>query len=197
MHDSTTLLKEADDLAEAGLIDQAIEKYLAAHEAEPENVVCAIKVGAFLLEHGDSENAYTIFQDAAFYQPENPKIFSLMGLAMISLGRTDEAEICLQRAIDLDPQDHNSEMLLEGLKEQQASGEGIARAVETLTMILNYADQPEKIDEILKRMDSNLLAVVRANAMTARSEGQIEMADGLDELAKNIEEIIVRRILEE
>lgn len=194
--DASRLVEEAEVLAEAGSHKEALEKFSAAHSAAPENVEIAIKAGSFYIKQGMPEAAYTIFQDAAFYQPQNSRVFSLMGLALINLGRNDEAQICLQRALNINPQDENSRLLLTGLQEELGSEEGMKRASETLTMILNYSDQPEMLDEILKRIDSNLLALVKANAATARDEGQVEIADGLDELAGNIENIIVQRIME-
>lgn len=194
--EAARLMDEAEVLAAAGSIQEAAEKFAAAHRAAPENIENAISAGSFFIKQGQAEKAYAIFQGAAFFQPNNPRIFSLMGLALINLGRGDEAQICMQRALDLDPQDENTRLLLVGLQQEQDSGENLARAAETLTMILNYSEQPEVIDEVLKRMDSSLLALVRANAATAREDGQVEMADSLDELAKNIENIIVQRILE-
>ncbi len=190
-------MKAADALVAAGSFEQAIEKYESALNADPENIKNALKIGGFLINCQQTEKAYLILQKSAFYEPGNNKIFGMMGLALINLGRTDEAEICLQRAVELNPKDKNSRLLLTGLKEKQASGEGLARAAETLTMILSYSDQPEKMEEILKRVDSNLLAVVRANAVTARQDGQNEMAGSLDELAKNLENLIIQRILGE
>jgi tetratricopeptide (TPR) repeat protein len=194
--EAVRLIAEAEVLAAAGSIQEAAEKFLAAHQAAPENGEHALSAGSFFIKQGQSEQAYAIFQDAAFYQPNNPRIFSLMGLALINLGRGDEAQICLQRALDLDPQDENTRLLLVGLQQEQDSGETLARAAETLGMILNYSEQPEVFEEVLRRMDSSLLALVRANAVTAREDGQLEMADSLDELAKNIENLIVQRILE-
>lgn len=192
---ASIIFEEAEALAKAGSVDEAVEKFLSAHSAEPENVDLAIKAGSYFIEVGQPERAYLIFQDAAFYQPQNSRIFGLMGLALINLGRKDEAQVCLQYAITLDPQDESSQLLLTGIREEQNSGEGIAKAAETLNMILTYADNPEMMDEIMKRVDSNLLALVKANAATAREDGQQEMADGLNELAGNIENIIVQRIL--
>jgi tetratricopeptide (TPR) repeat protein len=194
--DASRLIEEAEAMAEAGSFEEAAEKFSAACLAVPDNIDFAITAGSFFIKQGQTEKAHAIFQEAAFYHPENSKIFSLMGLALINLGRGDEAQICMQRALDLNPQDENTRLLLVGLQQEQNSGENLARAAETLTMILNYSEQPEIIDEVLKRMDSSLLALVRANAATAREDGQLEMADSLDELAGNIENIIVQRILE-
>jgi tetratricopeptide (TPR) repeat protein len=191
------LIKEGDALAEAESFGQAKMKYMAAIKAAPENAANALKVGSFLLERGEVEKALKIFESAAFYEPQNGKIFSLMGLALINLGRIDEAEVALRRAVDLDPDDQNSSILLSGLKEQHESGQALYKAVETLMMILNFSDQPRQLKEILKRVDSSLVALVKANGFTAREEGQNDLADGLDELAQNLENIIASRILSE
>jgi Flp pilus assembly protein TadD len=194
---ASDLMKEADTLAENGSFDQAMDKYEAAVKSAPDNAVNAMTFGSFLLERGEFEKAYQVYQKAAFYEPHNAFAFSLMGLVLIHLGRKDEAEVSLRRAIELNPRDQNSQMLLSGLREEKESWDGVLRAVETLMMILNYADQPQQLKEILTRVDSNLLALVKANALTARNEANIELADNLDELAQNFENIIARRILED
>ncbi|MHC1782814.1 MAG: tetratricopeptide repeat protein [Anaerolineaceae bacterium] len=192
---ASDLMKDADALAEKRSLDEAMAAYNAAMKAAPENAAYAMKVGCFLLERGEIEKALKIFQSAAFFEPQNGKIFSLMGLTLINLGRIDEAEVALRRAVELNPNDQNSSILLSGLKEQHESGQTLFKAVETLMMILNFSDQPRQLNEILKRVDSNLVALVKANGFTAREEDQIDLADGLDELALNLENIIARRIL--
>jgi tetratricopeptide (TPR) repeat protein len=194
---ASDFIQQADALAEKGLFELAGEKYEAGIHAFPEDASLAVKYGNFLLGQGDDLKAYAVYQKAAFYEPENGKVFSLMGLVLIHLGRLDEAEVCLQKAIELNPEDQNSVMLLSGLKEEKGSWDGVLRAVETLMMILNFADQPQQLKEILKRVDSNLLALVKANAFTAREDQSLQLADNLDELAHNIENIIAERILED
>lgn len=190
------LIHEADELAEKGLFDQAKEKYENAIKVSPENSSYGIKYGNFLLERGENLKAYKVYENVAFHEPRNATAFSLMGLVLIHLGRIDEAEVSLQKAVELNPSDRNSLMLLSGLREEKGSWDGILKAVETLIMILNFVDQPQQLKEILKRVDSNLLALVKVNAFSAREDQNLRLANQLDELVLNLENIIARRILD-
>ena len=58
-----------------------------------------------------------------------------------------------------------------------------------------FENQPSQLEKILGRLDTDLLALVRANADTARKDGELDLAAGFDKLAAYIDSILAIRIL--
>lgn len=63
-------------------------------------------------EGGDLETAWTTYQEALKYAPENPIALSMMGVIQQQLGNLDNAEALLGRAAELDPADANTQFNL-------------------------------------------------------------------------------------
>ncbi|MCJ7533662.1 MAG: tetratricopeptide repeat protein, partial [Anaerolineales bacterium] len=58
---------------------------------------------------------------------------------------------------------------------------------ETLQILLEADDLPAALEANQDKLDADLLALVRENANAARADGEVELAEGLDNLAAYIE----------
>jgi GT2 family glycosyltransferase len=64
------------------------------------------------------------------------------------------------------------------------------KAAETLQLLLEADDLDDALQRHAKRLDADVLTLVRANAAAARQEGQVELAEGLENLAAYIEQAL-------
>ena len=67
-----------------------------------------IKMGKKQLEDGQYDNAINLFQKAISLNQNNPDLWNLMGTALRSLGRYNEAIECFNKSLEIDPRDKNS-----------------------------------------------------------------------------------------
>jgi glycosyltransferase involved in cell wall biosynthesis len=65
-----------------------------------------------------------------------------------------------------------------------------SRAQETFRLLLNADDISAALQQYRNRFDAGLLALVHSNAAAARADGQAELAEGLDDLAAYIAEVV-------
>ncbi len=189
--------KKTEEFVEKGDFTSALEAYDQALALQPLNPYLIAKKGNVLLKSGALDAAMAQFKRAIDVDPQFALGYSLLGILFIHLDRYEEAETALQTAIKINPKDKNSRILLSGLKTKTSpvSWERIVEAVETLRMILTFENQPLQLEKILGRLDTDLLALVRANAETARRDGEVDLADGFDKLAAYIDSILAIRIL--
>lgn len=64
-----------------------------------------VSVGKSHLEHGNFENALSIFEQALLLNPKNPDLWNYKGAALRSLGRYAESMECFNNSLKLDPRD--------------------------------------------------------------------------------------------
>ena len=67
-----------------------------------------IALGKSQLEKGDFNNALSSFEQAILLDQKNPDLWNLMGTALRSLGRYNEAIDCFNKSLEIDPRDKNS-----------------------------------------------------------------------------------------
>ena len=187
--------KQAEEAMEKGAYRVARDFYSKAINLLPSDPYLYTKRGVATLKLGDLEGTYKEYQKAIELDPNFALAYSLMGTILIHMERNDEAETCLKKAIALNPDDKNSQVLLTGMKNSQESWERIAKAAETLRMILTYETAPAQFEKILGRLDTDLLALVKANADTAKKDGDGKLGEALENLARFIDSIIAIRIL--
>lgn len=65
-----------------------------------------------------------------------------------------------------------------------------SRAWETLALLLEADDLPAALETYANRLDADLLDLVRLNARTARQDGSLELAEGLEALAEYVQEVV-------
>ena len=95
------------------------------------------------------------------------------------------------------------EELAQGLDDLAAYIEGVLnsgngrggedRAQETLALLLEAGDLPAALEAYAARLDADLLDLVRLNARTAREDGSLELAEGLEALAEYVQETLLRQ----
>ncbi len=64
------------------------------------------------------------------------------------------------------------------------------RAAQTLEILLEAEDLLAALEQNRDRLDGDLLSLVRMNAQNAQAEGQVELAEGLNDLADYIEKVL-------
>lgn len=67
------------------------------------------------------------------------------------------------------------------------------KAVETLTLLLNTEDVMKELLKLEAELDNDLLDLVKLNAQTAHSDGNVDVASAMDNLAAYIEAVTERR----
>ena len=67
-----------------------------------------ITLGKSQLEKRDFNDALSSFEQAILLDQKNPDLWNLMGTALRSLGRYNEAIVCFNKSLEIDPRDKNS-----------------------------------------------------------------------------------------
>ena len=66
------------------------------------------RIGKKQLENGQYESALNSFEKAVSLNQNDPDLWNLMGIALRSLGRYNEAVNCFNKSLEIDPRDKNS-----------------------------------------------------------------------------------------
>ena len=67
-----------------------------------------VKKGKILLEDCKFEEALGFFEQALLLNQNNPELWNYKGVALRSMGRYDEALVCFNKALELDPRDNQA-----------------------------------------------------------------------------------------
>jgi Tfp pilus assembly protein PilF len=90
---------------DAGRFDEAVEKYLAAIQADPELVDAYINLGnIYFFEHQDAARARGMYEAALKLDPENALVHNNIGVSFLRDGDLNAAETHLSAAVELDPE---------------------------------------------------------------------------------------------
>ena len=73
-----------------------------------EDVNNLIQLGKQQLDNGNYDDALDIFEQALSFDPTNPDLWNLKGIALRSLGRYDEAADCYNKSLEIEPRDRSS-----------------------------------------------------------------------------------------
>jgi len=91
------MLREADDLLEAGRPAEAFERYDRALDAEPSGASVLLRAGMALLQLEAFHEAYLYLEQATAALPDDPEVLRLMGTAALAGGQGDLALEALER----------------------------------------------------------------------------------------------------
>ena len=67
-----------------------------------------IRNGIENIQSGDFETALDFFEQALLLKPDDPDLWNHKGIVLRSLGRYDEASVCYNKSLELDPRDRAS-----------------------------------------------------------------------------------------
>lgn len=95
-------------LANAGEVEQAIEKFESATYMRPQSPESYNNWGIALANIGRYEEAIEKFSAAVKIDPDSVKSYALWGAALVELGRFEESEKMYEKAVELNPK--NSEI---------------------------------------------------------------------------------------
>jgi len=67
-----------------------------------------VMLGKKQLEDGRYNDALYSFEQAILLTQNDPDLWNLKGIALRSLGRYDEAIVCFNKSLEIDPRDKNT-----------------------------------------------------------------------------------------
>ena len=73
-----------------------------------ESINNLVVLGKKQLEDGQYDDALNSFEQAILLNQKDPDLWNLMGIALRSLGRYDEAIECFNKSLEIDPRDKNA-----------------------------------------------------------------------------------------
>ena len=73
-----------------------------------ESVNRLVILGKKQLEDGHHNEALNSFEQAILLNQKDPDLWNLKGIALRSLGRYDEAILCFNKSLSIDPRDKNA-----------------------------------------------------------------------------------------
>lgn len=131
--DIETRLNKARDLHRQGRADLAVPVYEAILEEQPDHPEALHLSGVALLQSGDAAGAEALLVRAADLAP-NPKAANNLGIALLELGRNEEAIAQFERAIALDEgfadAHYNNGQVLQAGSQLSAAAACYQRAIE-------------------------------------------------------------------
>jgi len=155
-------VNQAEQLYSEGKLQQAIEAYKAAIDADPGNPANYIALARLQVWTGNYDDAILNTQNALLKNPNNPLAHAVQGWALSFEEKYGEAELELKKAIDLDPNN------------------ALAHAyyAETLIVQGDYELQDKAIQEsrTARDLDSNLFETHRARGIVLLNTNNLEEA---------------------
>jgi Flp pilus assembly protein TadD len=110
LRDKTTLLHYGFCLEHTGALDEAVQRYREALEVDPQFLEAHVDLAGLLWRLGDFDGSLTHGWKAVSIDPEHPYAVRVLGAALLSQGRVEEAEVQLRRALSLKPGFHLAEL---------------------------------------------------------------------------------------
>ncbi|HEY7817757.1 MAG TPA: sulfatase-like hydrolase/transferase [Vicinamibacteria bacterium] len=141
--------------------------------------------GQLLIEGGRTEEARQVFESFTALDPESFDAHYGLGVALLGLGRREEAIEALSRAVEIDPRNTKTYLRLAEAEPETAEGwlrRGIAVhedrvLVDRLSEVLLQSDQPEKRAEA-RSLVEGLAAKAPQDGLAAYNLGQVLLLEG-------------------
>src|ERR687897_2554129 len=204
MKEFEELLEKGETLAGEGLLEDALSRFEAALDLEPENPEVIEAIGRALLELGRPEEAEASFLEALELDPN--WVAPRMGLAMVALRRDEPFKIVhhLERSIEADPEYPEAYVELGryyGSMAEPALAKATferwtARHPEDADMLINAgltafdaADYAQALDFFEKATEAALVEEQKSGARTFRAN-TLDMLGRYDEAVDAYEEVI-------
>jgi len=91
---------------------KSFEWLLRAHQLQPDKTPLAKEVGKEALMLGRFPEAVAAAEAAVRSKPDEPELLSNLALAYCFVGKDQQADLCAKKAVDNDPEDRISAMVL-------------------------------------------------------------------------------------
>jgi protein O-GlcNAc transferase len=143
------LFQQALQRHEAGRLEEAAERCRQVLHAEPRHADAAFLLGVIAYQTGDYASAVEQIRRAIDSAPGEGRFHSGLGLALLRLGRTDEAEGSLRQALALDDDAESRNNLGNCLKDQGRIDEAIAEYRQALAQNPQYASAHYNLGDAL------------------------------------------------
>jgi protein O-GlcNAc transferase len=143
------LFEQALERHNAGRFEEAAELCRRVLHAEPRNADAAFLLGVTAYQTGDYASAVELMQQATAVAPREGRFHSGLGVAQMRLGRTDEAEESLRRAVGLDDDAESRNNLGNFFKDQNRLDEAIGEYTRALADNPQYASARYNLGDAL------------------------------------------------
>ncbi len=144
--DAMELNREGAKLVSEGRMDEALEAFQKAVEADSNDAVPRLNLAYTYDRQGRTEEAIAEYQTAIELDPNNLLAYNNLGVLHDKLGRYDEAVAAYQRALEIDPTDANALKNLENAKKSRAViEEREAQFVELHSEVEAHPDNPKAL----------------------------------------------------
>ncbi|MCG9895098.1 MAG: tetratricopeptide repeat protein [Fimbriimonadaceae bacterium] len=179
-----------------GTPDMAVEALDVAAAQCPESPAVLFQIGSFFADFGDANKATTLLERASRLVPDEPAVWTRLGMVQLQQNMPVNAERSLKKAIELqnsenfDPtpydvlthvlgqtgREHEIEPLFKGLiAKHPQSGPGHARYAQVLLQTGKVEEAKTFMDQAMGSLDDNL-AVKRVYAPLLRDSGDFDRA---------------------
>jgi tetratricopeptide (TPR) repeat protein len=193
-------LKQGLQLQDQEDASSALRWFNKAIEIAPDFAEAHLILGQTLGELGQYQEAADHLQKAIAFAPANWDARLLLIDSWIKLGDHDRAADQLEHLLavfpnhpDLQARKNAMAPKTNGVNGGSRQGAISANAVNTLENLLTSEDLVTTLVEQEEQLDDELLRLVQVNASTARTDGDLDLADGLDALADYVADILKKR----
>jgi tetratricopeptide (TPR) repeat protein len=101
--DAEALIEEGNQLWSQGQLDEALQRYQAASEADPKSVDARMKFAGVLYAKQEYRAGVEQFQGAISIDPKNANAFIGAAIGYLHMGQDGPAYAALEEAVRLDP----------------------------------------------------------------------------------------------
>ncbi|MBI3764695.1 MAG: tetratricopeptide repeat protein [Chloroflexi bacterium] len=194
-------------LVAAGQLAEAEQRLRRALQLAPDDSVARLHLGQIKVLRQQWAEARELLQSVLADHPNDVSALALLGEACRAQGDIEQARRCYERALSLNVSLHEVAQRLLSLPSSRPldapppegtirpSGRATtSRAAQTLQLLLDADDLAAALEQHADRLDANFLDLVRLNAVTARADGDAELAAGLDVLAEYAAQVQTRHV---
>ena len=115
-------------LAELGRYDEALAANQRAREIAPHNPNYVANAGLIYLNKGDARHAERVFREGLQQFPQSAPLYQGLGEVLLKLNRFAEAEVSLNRAVEISPQRVSAFVVMARLQYTVGDGEKLGTA---------------------------------------------------------------------
>lgn len=113
-----TLISDGNKYWKAGKIKLAEQTYLQALKLNDKSLAIHVKLGAFYLNQHRLKESITYFQRALSLDPNNAKLFTILGIAYWHHGEYHLAQATFKQALKIDANQPEASKLLERINKK-------------------------------------------------------------------------------
>jgi tetratricopeptide (TPR) repeat protein len=130
---ATAQIERADQLAQQGRMDEAVQVLRGAVQAAPDSYKARLQLARALVRTGNTAGAEEQLRAALRLEPDSFEILAELGVLLQRRGAYREAAECYQRVLDLQPAEAMAHFHLANCREQLGDRAGAIASLRTAT----------------------------------------------------------------